>query len=367
MRKRLVVTLVVARCLVGAPAAQAESSSRPRDQARDAFERGVALVDQERWDEALRAFDESLRIYPTQTALFNRALCLGALSRPADAIRALEDHRRQYGSTVDAERRAEVEAELALQRQRAGRIGVEVHGAESATVLLDGAVVGQAPIRDPLTVNPGSHVVSARPAAGAAVTQTVSVAPGGTTSVVLAIGGGAVPPQTTAPVEASSDVAPPQTTAPVETSSDVAPPPPLADGPAPVAPTPRRPGRGLRIAGYVSAGLAVAALGATLGLYLWNDSEFERWRDEDRQIAADLSGDTAIPWSTFERRIADNDSLRGRIGDVDAATWALLAVGVVAAAAAATLLALGHSRRGGRSAAALLAPVPGGAALAASF
>lgn len=345
MRISVLAGIVV--CAILAWCGEARAESGPREQARVAFERGVALVDSERWEEALVAFDESLRFYPTQTALFNRALCLGALARPADAIRALEEHRRQYGSTVDAERRAQVDEELARLRARVGYIGIEVFGAEGAAVQLDGDDVGRSPIREPLLVNPGVHVASATAPDLGTVTERVSVTPGATESVVLRFGAAAAQPE------------------PADPGAAIAPTP--GPEPAPVAPAAERPGRGLRIGGFVTLGVAVAALGAALGLYLWNDSEFDTWDQENGLLTAGLS-DGSLQLDDVESRVAANNDLHDQIQTVDAASWAVMAVGAAAAATAVTLIALGFLRRGGeRGASAVLVPGPGGLTLTASF
>lgn len=46
-----------------------------RNQARQHFQRGMALVRERRWEAALTAFNASLELYPTQSALFNSGIC----------------------------------------------------------------------------------------------------------------------------------------------------------------------------------------------------------------------------------------------------------------------------------------------------
>ena len=76
------------------------------------FQQGVALIEQERWEEGLREFEESYRIYPTQAALFNKALCLRLLRRYGEAMETLAEYRGRYAGQVGEERMAEVETEL---------------------------------------------------------------------------------------------------------------------------------------------------------------------------------------------------------------------------------------------------------------
>jgi len=174
---RLILWTLVVISLGVAPV-RALAQSGGRDAARAAFVRGTELVQQERWEDALESFDESLRLYHTQSALYNRALCLGLLGRPAEAVHDLEEHIRRYGATVSPERREEVETELARLRRRVGHIEVRVEGGQTATVLLDGDEVGQSPLPRPLAVNPGRHQVTVRATGIEPVSRWVTVGGG---------------------------------------------------------------------------------------------------------------------------------------------------------------------------------------------
>jgi hypothetical protein len=67
------------------------SSSAPLEQkARDSFLRGVALVREARWSDALVAFDDSVAERPHPVTFFNMALCHRALGQPVRAVFALE-------------------------------------------------------------------------------------------------------------------------------------------------------------------------------------------------------------------------------------------------------------------------------------
>ncbi len=76
MRRRAIIA-AVGFVLLCCRSATAQNGEQPRERALAAFERGNALVRVEQWEEAHAAFSESLRLFPTRTALFNRALCLG--------------------------------------------------------------------------------------------------------------------------------------------------------------------------------------------------------------------------------------------------------------------------------------------------
>lgn len=310
---RLLSAIIALLFAAGAwmPEASAEADESARPQAQRAFQSGMELVAQERWEDALERFDESLRLYPTQSALFNRALCLGLSGRPAEAVRDLEEHRERYGASVSAERRREVEEELERFSQRIGRIEVRVDGVDSAAVLIDGNPAGEVPLSEPLVVNPGRHQLTVQAEGVDPVSRWVEVGAGDRTAVVIAIDPSAV---------ASDDV---------DDSS--------GGEPAPLPPAPDNRG-GLRIGAYALTGVAVAALGTALGLYLWNDGRYEDWEREDSRLEQDVSQATL---EELQDDIDAHNDLGGSIATVDIVSWALLGVGVAGAAAAAALWALG--------------------------
>lgn len=345
MRRRLSLALAVALLTtLLAPVAFGEASG-DREAARRAFERGNALVEQEQWEEALAAFDESLRLYPTQTALFNKAICLGLIGRPVEAVHALEEHQRTYGGQVDEERRAAVEAELARLRPRVGSLDVRVEGAASAEVTVDGAAAGTAPFARPLTVNPGTHQVTVSAPGLSPVARTVTVSAGGVATVVVAIAEGRSAEDSVTVVGDTNATQPttPQT-APVEDR-----------------------GGGLRIGAYVTTGVAVAALGVALGLFLWADGELDTWTAEDAALHEALNASEPLDAADFRARVDTNNQLADRIEHLDVASWVLLGVGSAAAATAVVLYVLGFRNRRGSAPAVALLPSPTGVGIAARW
>lgn len=133
-----------------------------REAARQRFLRGVELIQQERWEEGLEEFRESYELSPTQSALFNHALCLRLLRRYAEAMEVLTEYRRLYADSVPASRLAEVEREIATIRELVGRLEVQLGGASSAEVYIDNERAGHAPTTEPLIVAPGRHSVEVR-------------------------------------------------------------------------------------------------------------------------------------------------------------------------------------------------------------
>jgi len=130
-------------------------------EARQLFERGVELFSEENYPAALVAFQSSYELRESPVVLFNIAMCQRAIFRFPDAIDSFREYLRRWGEDVGRERRDEVEelvgemnAQLLLLT-----VNVSVTGAE---VLLDGELVGSAPLSEPLRLGPGEHVVEAR-------------------------------------------------------------------------------------------------------------------------------------------------------------------------------------------------------------
>lgn len=412
MRKRRLTALMLMCTFWIGSTAEAQTDSPSRERARVLFERGLELVDEERWEDAIEAFNESLSTYPTRSALYNRALCFGLSGRPAEAIRDLEGHRRRYGSDTDEEERAQIEAELARLTLRVGRIEVQVQGVDSAEVLLDGEEAGQIPLARPLMVNAGPHEVTVRGSDITPMTRQITVGAGDAAMVVLAVERlgedrgtirlstdvdgaevrldgtlvGRTPIDT--PIAASSGphvllveaegYEPMRSEVEVELREETLLELSLASGRSvevsdaedsgPTDDVGGGDGRGLLIGGYVSAGVAVAALGTALGLFLWNNSQFESWDSENGRIAEAISGQEPISSADLATWTADNDSLHERIRAVDAATWAMFAIGSAAAVATTVLLVLGlRQRRRTTSSAMIFVPTSQGVSLAGRF
>lgn len=338
--------VIVAVALAAPTDARAEQASADdeaadgaiREQARQHFLRGMNLVQAERWEDALEAFEASLELYPTRAAQFNKGLCLGLMGRPADAIRVLEEHLEQYADQLDGDRRAEVDRALETNRARVARLEVRVEGVEAAEVLLDGQSVGQSPLAEALVVNPGRHQVSVRAEGIDTVNRWVTVSSGDAVSVVMAV----------ERAEVSEPVDDPE------------------DQPVTIVPVEPAPSAGLRIGGWVSVGVAVAALGTALGLFLWNNGRYSDWETDREALSSAYSSTEASPQEPGElgRWLEDSDSEAESISSVDTVTWIMLGTGVAATAAGVTLLILDARRR---AAPVVAAPTLGGFVLSGQW
>jgi hypothetical protein len=155
----ILATFVLAAAMPTAGFAQPADDSG-REEAREHFERGVGLMENENWDAALFEFERSLEIHPTRSALFNAGQCLKALHRYVNAIELLQRWMERHAGTAPAEETATVTAALQEMQQYVGELSVTV-AVPGAQVLLDGGVLGTAPLDGPVAVDAGRHVLEA--------------------------------------------------------------------------------------------------------------------------------------------------------------------------------------------------------------
>jgi len=295
-----------------------------------------------------------------------------------------------------------VEASVEAELTRAGVGGgilvtLEVPG---AVVTVDGREVGQTPLAEPIDVSEGGHVVAASRPGYQSAEARVAVASGEVARVVLDL-----QPLAELPPELAGTVALSVSERGAAPLLDGA---PLEGRPIPIGPhsvsveregfepwsrqievaagevttleavlLPTAPYRaryearanGMRIASYVMAGLAVAAIGTSVGLLAWNAAEYDSWLGEDEVLQAqyqlralDPSSPETLPDDEVLRRQADNDTLIDRVHLVDGVGYALLGVGIAAAATWAGLFFGGPDPARYRSLS--VSASPGGLALA---
>jgi hypothetical protein len=140
--------------LTSAPAAASDDLER----ARLLDQQGVRAYKEERYNDAIRFFDEAFRIGGPPSELWNIAKCHLRLDDPEDASKEIEKYLGQSG--LSAEDRAEAAQQLREIEHRHSTVTV-ASSPSGATVYLDGrrsGAVGVTPAT--LDVPPGSHTVT---------------------------------------------------------------------------------------------------------------------------------------------------------------------------------------------------------------
>jgi hypothetical protein len=282
----------------------------PRNAARGYYERGLALAESHSYQAALAEFDRAYATSPHFAVLYNIGLCQVALAHPLEAVEALSKYLKEGGAEVPAERRTQVEAQLAELESRLAELSVTADRA-GTLVAIDGREMGRTPLEKPLRLAAGAYEVSA----------TFEGVPGARRRIELREG-----------ERRTIDFAFAAAASPLEVPPSTPPhlPPPLLglDYPAPRAQreTASTPWRTL---GYVLAGAGVAAgVGGAIH-YAWNRSRHEDWENEQARLQADPP-----PADYHDRAVANNelaDSIDGASAvtvGLFVASGALLAGGV---------------------------------------
>src|SRR5262245_34932208 len=115
--------------LLAAPAAADPSDD---EAARNHFLSGTSYYDEARYEDALREFNEALRLSKRPALLFNIAACHERMARWTEAVAALKAY---LGSAPNVEDRASIERRIAtfeekLSKEREARAELERRGAE---------------------------------------------------------------------------------------------------------------------------------------------------------------------------------------------------------------------------------------------
>jgi hypothetical protein len=167
------------------PAPSASESASPKmEEAKERFARGLKLYQEANYEAARVEFERAYALAPSWKLLYNVGYCYRQLNDYVAAIRALEKFLEEGREEIAAERRGEVTTTLADLRTRVASLEI-VTNVAGATVAIDDVPVGQSPLQEPVTVNPGRRRVTAVVKGGQPVTQIVTVAGRESARVVL--------------------------------------------------------------------------------------------------------------------------------------------------------------------------------------
>jgi hypothetical protein len=140
------------------------SSVAHADERADAearFRDGVALQKVEDFDAAIQAYESSLELYPSKSALFNLANCLKAVHRYPEALRAFERLLAEHGPELDGVMRTAAQEQVRTLQSLTGTLSVAV-SPEGAEVFVDGESVGKSPHSQSLALSVGTHEVEGK-------------------------------------------------------------------------------------------------------------------------------------------------------------------------------------------------------------
>jgi len=151
----------------------AEPSVKEHAEAKTRFQDGLYLAENGAYAAALAEFELAYELVPSRLVLFHTALTYVAMDKPVDAVETLEDVLSADG-TLGTKYIAQAKAAREEQQRRIGEIDVKVN--VPATIQIDGEHAGDAPLKEPLKVAAGAHVVCVAAPGYAPVRRSVGVA-----------------------------------------------------------------------------------------------------------------------------------------------------------------------------------------------
>lgn len=243
--------LVPVALALAAPAAAQSDADLVR--ARKLYAQGLTQEAAGDWAGALATFEDVARIKATPQVRFHLARCKEHLGRYNEALggyRIAEYEAEQAGTKEKTLVEEVKKAREALEAKIPKLTIARGKGAEAIKIELDGVVLGDTQLGQPITVDPGPHVLTGIIEQGKSFKRTVNVAEGDSVRVVLDVPddlGAAAPPTPQKP-EATEPVAPPPEPTPV-----------AKERPAPAPSSSATP--------WIIGGLGVASLAASAVFY----------------------------------------------------------------------------------------------------
>jgi len=309
--RKLAVVAVLASLVAGTASADDD-----KEEARQHFNAGVALIEAEDFAAAAVAFETAARLYPTRMVLFNLANCYWAVQRYAEALDTIVRLEREFGDKLDQELEEEVRVFRDRVENLVGRLEVVVEPA-GATISVDGRRVGKSPLAEALVLGPGDYEVEASLEGYATGRKTVRVESRARGEVSIAL---------------APDIGQPQPEPGVEVGSG-----------------------GLPVLFWVGAGATVVAAGLGAGFWFAADARAEDFEGLNKRVA---SGEIS-PDDGKLLKARDDVELYDK---VSVGMW--IGAGVLAAATAAVLIVhLASGEDEATTAGVSLVPAPGGLAV----
>jgi hypothetical protein len=206
MKQLLLIAAFAAANTLVASAEPSESTSVAKVPiARRMYDEGVDAADKGRWVFAYDRFKASYELSPRVLTLFNLACAQAQTGRP---IEATESYRRFLRETSDGrypDLRTAATTQLELVGKQVAQLTLEIaNGEPGDAVTIDEIEFPQAALREPIALDPGSHVAAVHRGETALATRTITLAPGATEAVRLEVPNRPVDLVVHKPVEAPS-------------------------------------------------------------------------------------------------------------------------------------------------------------------
>ena len=168
------------------PSTRAAPDANAKKEAARRFEHAIKLYEDGDYVLALAEFERVHELVPDYRVLYNIGQVSMQLGRYARALRTLREYVSRGGQELPPDRRSAVMTDLASLEARTATIKLNVQP-EGTEVSIDGAVVGKAPLADPLVVDVGERRVQARAMGYVTVGQTLTLAGGDWRQITLTL------------------------------------------------------------------------------------------------------------------------------------------------------------------------------------
>jgi hypothetical protein len=180
MRNSILRVLTCAAALtVAVPCALAQEAKQPSEtdveEAKRRYQRGRELYEDNDLRAALVEIRRAYELAPNYKLLFDIGQICYQLPDYPCALRSFKQYLADGGENVPADRKAEVEKDLAKLEGRVATLKITTNR-PGAEILVDDVVVGTTPLAQPVIVGAGKRKVVARIAGSEPVTKTLDVA-----------------------------------------------------------------------------------------------------------------------------------------------------------------------------------------------
>jgi hypothetical protein len=175
LTKAKVRYLAVLWVTIGTLLCSAAAFADAKQDARSHFDRALSLVDDGQFSEALIEFNRCYELAPHFAVQYNIAQAHIALAHPVQAVEALDRYLKEGGKAIPASRRNSVQNEILRQNARIATLNITVRP-DGSTVRVDGNDLGTSPLKEPIRLGLGAHVVSASLAGYVTVDKNVELA-----------------------------------------------------------------------------------------------------------------------------------------------------------------------------------------------
>jgi hypothetical protein len=192
IRSRRAAALCLCAALGGTLAPMPAFGADPKVEAKEHYDKGIALTEAGAYDAALAEFERAYELHPSWRIFYNIGLIHQHLNDYAAALRTFQRYLAEGGAEIGGDRRKEVDGYVTTLRDLVASIAVVVDEA-GAEVVLDDRPIGRSPLDAPVVVNPGHHKISAT-LAGRTATQLVTVVEREVASVNLEVSAPPAPP-----------------------------------------------------------------------------------------------------------------------------------------------------------------------------